>query len=371
MAGTYDRLPNAQHRLPGLLVSWFITTPLILIIKQKKTMARDTAAFAQIADGAKRDTESLAQLVHGVRDCAKAGELSFPDGLSLLTVKVDALLAYMHHLVLLCAHKMRGHSLADSQGQSLVQQLVLLRLVVEKIRPMEARLKYQIEKLVRTADTARTEEADDELDPLVFRPNPQALAQTAEPAEEAEGTYRPPKVAPVMYDPDARPSRKERNKERITSRNAALLADLSQAMSSNPYETSSGGVGGGAAVGTAGSSRARALKRMEEFEEDNYKRLSLNKRDAKRRRRDEADVALGGIGLSGGHIGGGIEEEFGDLLRERRKGGDFYEELGKRARAPRAVERATARNSDGELVSGGAGRKFKKAIRKQRRRTRT
>lgn len=336
-------------------------------------MPRDTAAFGEIAQNVKRDTDALAPLVHTLHNSSNSDELAFPDGLSLLTVKVDALLAYMHHLVLLCAHKMRGHALADQQGQSLVEALVRLRLIVEKVRPMEARLKYQIEKLVRTAEIAQTLDADDDndLDPLAFRPNPQALAEAAAPAEETDGTYRPPKVAPVVYDPDARISRRARNKERLPSRNAALLADLTQSMSENPYETSSGGVGGGAAVGVGGSSRARALRRMEEFEEDNYKRLTLNKRDAKRRRRDEADVALGGIGLSQSRIGGGIEEEFGDLLRERKRGGDIYQELSKRSRAPRAAERAASRDSGGELVSGGAGRKFKKAVRQQRRRART
>ena len=46
----------------------------------------------------------------------------------------------------------------------------------------------------------------------------------------------------------------------------------------------------------------------------------MSKKDARKRRRDEADVALGGAGLSSGRngrrrIGGGMEEEFGDLLR--------------------------------------------------------
>ena len=180
-----------------------------------------------------------------------------------------------------------------------------------------------------------------------------------------------------MYDPDARPSRRARDKERMPSRNAALLADLSAGMSSSPYETSMAGVGGGGAVGTSGSSRARALRRMQDFEEENYMRLPMNKRDARRRRRDEADVALGGLGLSahGNRIGGGVEEEFGDLLREpgRRKR-NVYDELQKRSKVPKTLERAARRN-DGEqddaLVRGGSSsRKFKKAIREQKRRAR-
>ncbi|WFD19667.1 hypothetical protein MCAP1_001903 [Malassezia caprae] len=209
-------------------------------------------------------------------------------------------------------------------------------------------------------------------------------SQAAEDAEEDTGVYRPPKLAPMMYDPDAHVSRKQRNKDRQPSRNAALLADLSAGMSSNPYETSAAGVGGGHAVGLAGSSRARALRRMEEFEEDNYKRLSLSKKDAKRRRRDEQDVALGGLGLSshGNRIGGGVEEEFGDLLRgserdERRRqrgdGQDAYYLLQKRSKLPSTLSRAKEHTQTaGELGEGRAStHKFKKAMRNHKRKSRT
>ena len=53
---------------------------------------------------------------------------------------------------------------------------------------------------------------------------------------------------------------------------------------------------------------------MQEFEEENYKRLSMSKKDAKRRRRDEQDVALGGLGLSAhkdkfpGQLSGGQQQ---------------------------------------------------------------
>lgn len=294
-------------------------------------------------------------------------------------------------MALLCAHRVSGKSLGDETGAQYVQRLIALRLILEKMRPMETRIKYQVEKLIQAASAAEHALAQDEeeVDPLAFRPNPQALstgaAERAEPEaeeeEEEQATYKPPKVAPVLYDPDARVSRKLRERERQPSRNTALLADLSAGMSSNPYETTTAGVGSGA-VGTAGSARARALRRMEEFEEDNYKRLTLSKKDAKRRRRDEQDVALGGLGLSAhkDRIGGGVEEEFGDLLRgsereerRRERGEGAYDLLAKRAKRPSTVERAKSRAgaAEGDVVSGSASaHKFKKAMRSQRRKTR-
>lgn len=367
-------------------------------------------AFTELSSELLSSVKESLGLVNKLQQAAEDGELEHPDGLSLLTVKVDALLSYIHHCVLLGIHRLSGRSLGSDPGASFVQTLVKLRLYLEKMRPMEARLKYQMEKLLQAVateerevargtaqvgETGAEEEDDDDIDPLAFRPNPEGLASAGTrtaakgAAEEEDGAdvYRPPKMAPVMYDPDARLSRRAKNKDRQPSRNAALLADLSAGMSANPYETSVGGVGGGMALGSSGSSRARALRRMETFEEDNYKRLSLSKKDAKRRRRDEQDVALGGLGLSshGNRIGGGVEEEFGDLLRgadrdaRRRARGedrDAYHLLAKRSKPVSALAKAqkhTSTASGQNLDAGGAAatHKFKKAMRQHKRQSRS
>ncbi|PKI84775.1 hypothetical protein MVES1_000904 [Malassezia vespertilionis] len=355
--------------------------------------------FTQLASSLRKNVEDICFDVNNCALGTDRDDLLFPDGISLLTVKVDALLSYIQHMAFLCAHRMSGKSLADETGTTYVERLVKLRLLLEKMRPMEARLKNQVEKLLRAANAQKrethvaTEEHGEEFDAMDFRPNPETFAAQAtakrladaQRADEQEAAvYRPPKVAPVVFDPDARQSRKSRSKERQPSRNAALLADLAAGMSSNPYETSTSGVGGGKAIGAAGSSRARALRRMEEFEEENFKRVSMSKRDAKRRRRDEQDVALGGLGLSadGKRIGGGVEEEFGDLLRgserdtRRRKrgdGNDVYGLLEQRAKRPSTISRAQQNSErDGaEVIAGPAStHKFKKAMREQRRKSR-
>ncbi|WFD44576.1 hypothetical protein MPSI1_003244 [Malassezia psittaci] len=293
-------------------------------------------------------------------------------------------------------------TLGDKQGTEYVERLVKLRLILEKMRPMETRIKYQVEKLLQAAtaaEKAASNESDD-LDLLAFRPNPKAFSATEssqrntmqdqDEDDEESTTYKPPKLAPVLYDPDARPSGRERNRERQPSRNTALLADLTLGMSSNPYETSTAGIGGGGLRNT-GSSRARALQRMQDFEEDNYKRLSMSKKDAKRRRRDEQDVALGGLGLSShkDRIGGGIEEEFGDLLRGRERdarrsaqGQGAYDLLEQRAakqpstaQRARSLEKPSGKHSQDQdanaILPGSAStRRFKKAMRSQRRKTR-
>lgn len=382
----------------------------LIVVMSVNAAQAQSQQFRELVKDLRGNVKDVVSLTEKLGDSVGTGDYDHPEGLSLLTVKVDALLAYIHHVALLGVQRLSGKSYDEEPAKKYIQNLVKLRLCLEKLRPMETRLRYQVEKLlqsvaaeekhviqegdnnVRSGMDEGDGEEDEELDKLAFRPNPNAMAAAAKPAEsqaadeeeEEAGVYRPPKLAPMMYDPDAHVSRKQRNKDRQPSRNAALLADLSAGMSSNPYETSVAGVGGGHAVGTAGSSRARALRRMQEFEEDNYKRLSLSKKDAKRRRRDEQDVALGGLGLSshGNRIGGGVEEEFGDLLRgserdeRRRQRGDdrdAYYLLQKRAKLPSTLSRAKEHTqAAGDLGEGRAStHKFKKAMRNHKRKSRT
>ena len=113
--------------------------------------AAQAKAFDALVASLRKDTSGALPLVEQLAELARREELAFPNGISLLTVKVDALLAYVQQLMLLCAHKLRQRSLQDDIGARAVQTLVKLRLVLEKVRPMEARLRYQIEKLVRAA----------------------------------------------------------------------------------------------------------------------------------------------------------------------------------------------------------------------------
>ncbi|SJX63870.1 related to LCP5-U3 small nucleolar ribonucleoprotein involved in maturation of 18S rRNA [Sporisorium reilianum f. sp. reilianum] len=370
---------------------------------------------------------------------ATQNPFAYPDGISLLTVKNDAMLDYLHHVVAVCIAKVSGRSLASSsksaQGPAdLVQDLVKLRLMLEKLRPLESRLKYQMDKLLRAAADADKEvllgrskpaaskkskgdnsDEDASDDDLAFRPNPSAFMQDKartqaksngdsrrkssrrdssddSDSDEEDGgkkaVYRPPKLVPMSYDPDARTSKKDprfaSDKPASITRNSALLSDLTAGMSSNPYEASSGGVGVGGRGRLAAntSSRAKALARMDEFEEENFTRLVMSKKDARKRRRDEADVALGGAGLSSGRdgrrrIGGGMEEEFGDLLRgagldgrngkKAKKAQHAYDTLRASSKPGSTLQRSKGSAAPAGAAAGGRVNKFKNQVNRQRR----
>lgn len=192
-------------------------------------------------------------------------------------------------------------------------------------------------------------------DPLAFRPNIESLVAPNEDPElqngnnidgsfgPSDGIYRPPKLAPVPYSEAALSSKKKDRAAPV----AKTLSSLTVLDASLPYSESTSGLGGGDAMTKASSAVRNRLDDITRYEEENMTRLLMNKKETKRRKKDEGDIALGGMGGSATR-GGGLEEEFSDVLRavHRRKEsriGDGYEELRQRGRKVDAFERSQSR----------------------------
>ncbi|KAJ7460986.1 hypothetical protein B0H11DRAFT_1736434 [Mycena galericulata] len=312
---------------------------------------------------------SVRQVVNALR---QQENLSTKEGISLLSLKHHLLLSYLQSLLLLSSHRAIGHTLTERSPPShpfshidreprgadtgdLVDSMVETRVVLEKVKALESRMRYQLEKLVRT--TQEPDKADSALidDPLAFRPNPQNLLNndgensdisdndrddydSRREAVSTDGIYHPPRLAPVPYT--SAPKTKTKRPGPIPT---ALRALHDPAL---PHTESTSGLGNTPALL---SSRAKHLKRLQEFEEENFGRVVMGKGEGKRRARDEEDMALGAE-LGGGRGGGknrrrgGLEDEFGDVLRSvdrarASRGGDGYDELRKGGRKKNVLER--------------------------------
>lgn len=240
-------------------------------------------------------------------------------------------------------------------------------------------------------------------DPLSFRPNPENLVDRGEARahkaapektpgstggggdneedEEDEdededaprdGIYRPPRIARVPYVDSV--EKKRRREGPLPT----ALASLESFDPSNPHTESTSGLGTDPASVTR---RQQELAHMARYEEDNMTRLKLNKSDARRRARDEADVALGGSGNTGvfGHAGD-FEGHFSDILKSidrsrSSKVGDGYESLRFKGKKAPLLERSRSRKlddldfaDDGEDARRRKKGRFEKDIRKEGRR---
>jgi len=265
----------------------------------------------------------------------------------------------------------------------LVDSAVEGRAILEKAKALEARMKYQIEKLVRVAEDTTAQDQDITHDPLAFRPNLQNLVSSADAEDNIDnagpmrdesysrdGIYHPPKLAPVPY---VESTKSKKSKSRAPPIPTAL-SSLAHLDPSVPHAESTSGLGGGTAT-TSSAVRAR-LDRMVQFEEDNMTRLLLNKKESNRRKRDEGDIALGGMG-GGTARGGGWEDEFEDVLRavgrtKTARTGDGYEELRQRSKKSDVLSRSRTRKEPDDADAEGGGRdrkrgKFQKEVQGMKR----
>ena len=100
----------------------------------------------------------------------KVGNADFEtkDGLSFLELKNHVMLDYMANLTYVMLRKCSGKSI---NGEKAIERICEDRTVLEKMKPTEKKLRYQIDKALKIAESGQMSSND----PLNFRPNLSAL----------------------------------------------------------------------------------------------------------------------------------------------------------------------------------------------------
>lgn len=340
------------------------------------------------------------------------------DSISLLDVKSEILLSYLQNLVFLILdqlHRVRRRDLGKAANEDVIKKLTELRVYLDKgVRPLEGKLKYQIDKVVKAADdaerTSRSQkksfikkrgkadgdvsdeeqdsegsESDDiqsddddddeeddeeeEIDEMAYRPNISAFSKNIQKPEKesktqtkdktqqsSDGIYRPPKIRPTAL-PTTESRERNRDRDRRSKKSSVIDEFVSTEMSSAPMAEPSIG----STIQRSGRTVASQKDREREaerraYEETNFVRLPKeSKKERAKRKKAEGPRASG--------FGG---EEF-RLLSE---GADRIGRLTKRAAGSsrdNALEKSRKRRftEDGPRGDGSAmGQSFDKRRRK-------
>ncbi|ETI25444.1 hypothetical protein G647_02217 [Cladophialophora carrionii CBS 160.54] len=308
------------------------------------------------------------------------------EGISLLDIKNDLLLSYLQNLVFLVVLKLRNGYSEDSADitSDVVKKLVELRIYLERgVRPLESKLKYQIDKVVRAAEeadrrTARkvtakqkskepttkelagdvsdefdsdTAESDDDHDAqekdvtnadFSAAPRPAALLQsagatrkegaTSKSPSTASGAYKPPRITPTAMPVPAT----QRDRDAPARKRKSHLLDeyIDEELSTAPRAQPS--IGSNHTIVKHGrgamSTRDRENERERaDYEERNFVRLPAESKAERRkaRLRGEADsrdlfggedwTGLGGLGDRINRTVAGRSRDEGTSLLERRQ----------------------------------------------------
>lgn len=221
--------------------------------------------------------------------------------------------------------------------------MIEIRTVLEKIRPIDHKLRYQIDKLVKTAITGTTNAND----PLKYKANPDNLVSQFDDSEdgsssddnsdEAKGNeirkkkkslkksehdgdgeeiiakYVPPKMTSMPYDDEESLAQKHRERAKKRALSSALVDEWKEEFLDTPVEIKGSSI--------FQQMVTKKMKERERYEEDNFTRLPMTKEERHRQKR------LSTMGSLGDELAG-----FSGSLNnsKKRKGGASKKKSGKR-----------------------------------------
>lgn len=257
------------------------------------------------------------------------------EGMSLLALKNSSLLSYVNNLVLvLLSHLERIGEDADAQKletlkSKAVESSVQNRVILEKgIKPLEKKLTYQLDKMVRSyhrmeednakmeakisqtektlahqpdsASDSESEDSSDDDDALAYKPDAAALAKMAKPSKyarkdrDADDKYKPPKISaaapPQAQFSDRAGPKQSTRKLQSMEEYLAESSDLPQTESSIGATIVDHGRGG------VKTSREKQKEReIQRYEESNFTRLhsTVTKKTFKQKMAERANNFAG------------------------------------------------------------------------------
>jgi len=184
--------------------------------------------------------------------------------------------------------KLEGKSIQAKP--EIFDELITNRLILEKLRPLDEKLQYQIEKLTKTAQAQNNTVVDE----MQFRPRPDLLEKTLTNESEIlkiekptfddkPEVYRPAKINPVYLD-DSKKSRKELERKKARLANTELIREMRRNASDAPAEIS---------LRPMFDKRTEQEdKEIERYEENALNRVTLSKEDKKRRKQRMKEAML-------------------------------------------------------------------------------
>jgi len=269
-----------------------------------KTPEGDLNEFAALLSGIGDQAKALTTMIDKLKEEMKAENKSKDTngeekgrGLSYLDVKNILLLSYNCDLVNVMKIKSEGGSLVSDEGAKGIDRLTETRTVLERLRSIDHKLRYQVEKLVRAANVTSPDGGS--IDPLEHRANLDNFDEDDDDDDDdadvggekssKKGIYKPPKLAAVRYDGDETKADKKEKREKMRAKaiaNASMMKDLDLDRE-EPEEIFENQV-----------HRFKEDKRLEErtkYEEDNFTRLTLTKKEKARMSRMANSSAMGDV----------------------------------------------------------------------------
>eukprot|EP00762_Andalucia_godoyi_P000280 ANDGO_03045.mRNA.1 Uncharacterized protein C18B11.06 len=211
-------------------------------------------------------------------------------GVSYLDLKADLMLSYLTQLVFSMLLQVEGQSVKNHR---IVEDLIRTRVILEKLRPVEGKLKYQINKLIKMASDAAAglkPSSNEENDVLSLKPKPENFTMDDDEANDILGDdakYEAPKFASVDLESRTdKQKKKDEQKAMKLARSSSMLRALREELSEAPVAAKS--IGAEFDVDESEDERERR-----DFEEDTFTRLAVSRKDKLKRKEKQKKAGFG------------------------------------------------------------------------------
>ncbi|KAJ3435875.1 neuroguidin [Anaeramoeba flamelloides] len=265
-----------------------------LDLKSKKALINEQYQnFNKVLDEILVDSKIITKQADTFLEKLNGSNVTTENGISLLESKQHLLLSYCIELLFYSAFRTKGNFSSD---HDLIDKLIKKRVIIEKIKPIEHKIKYQIDKLIKlalsgTSDLLKSSQKGSESklkqvqpfsndqDPLSFKPNLDSLVSKFDQDDDS-GLYKTNKIASVEFlDPkDYKKKQKKREKLEKQVKNSEILQELREEFATTPRVISH------KKLNRYEQEIENNEERVKEFEEEHMTRISLTKKHRKKMR---------------------------------------------------------------------------------------
>uniref|UniRef100_T1HB58 Protein involved in rrna processing n=1 Tax=Rhodnius prolixus TaxID=13249 RepID=T1HB58_RHOPR len=224
----------------------------------------------EIGDGSKQAGDILQQLLLKIRN----KQVNIENGIGFFDVKNQLLIFYLINLCQLIILKASGKSIEEN---SAIERLVELRVTLDKIRPIDQKLKYQVEKLVKIAIKG----ARNENDPCRFKANPGNMTN-----ESKLGNNEKLRLY-CIYGDDTYEIKKQKiiDRARKHALRSSVMEELKEQYLDTPVEI--------VQTNSLKQKEDKYQKHKQEYEENYLTRLPVTKEELRRKKRISTLGTLG------------------------------------------------------------------------------
>ncbi|KAK2964909.1 putative U3 small nucleolar ribonucleoprotein LCP5 [Blattamonas nauphoetae] len=214
----------------------------------------------------------------------KSNPVGAGKGFTFLDAKNVAMSNYLVLMAQYMSSKIAGDDLTTLQD-SLVLPLVEQRVITEKIDTLDSKYEHQIDKMMKIAKSGRASSTSSSI--LRFRPQPSQMISKLESSSNTQENdnrgkpeaYKPPKIR--QHEMPTRLDREQERREKLLQNrlsNSRVVNELRAEIEDLPDRELSLADERQMLMTDA---QQRRLKELQEFEEENYKRASLSKKQKK------------------------------------------------------------------------------------------